>query len=280
MIQIVTDSTSDITPAQAAQREGLRVVPMKTLFGQREYLDGVELTAADFYDKLAASDELPHTSQPTPHQFEQVFREILAAGDQALCLTISAKLSGTRQSAEIARDACGGAGVAVVDSDTTILGLRLLVDRALQLREEGLTLDELAGVIARERERVRIFALVDTLEYLQKGGRLSKTVAFTGALLGIKPIVGLVGGQIQLFGKARGRQRGFAAVFDQIDKDGGIDLSRPVWLGYTGAREPFLPFAELARGMLPGVRLGESPVGSTVGAHVGPGAAAIAYFRK
>lgn len=279
MIQIVTDSTSDITPVQARER-GLRVVPLKTIFGQREYLDGVELTAADFYDQLAASDELPHTSQPTPYQFEQVFREILANGDQVLCVVISGKLSGTCQSAEIAREACGGADIAVVDSNTTILGLRLLVDRALQLRDRGLGLAELADALARERERIRIFALVDTLEYLHKGGRLSKTAAFTGTLLGIKPIIGLKDGGLGVFGKARGRQRGFEAVFAQVERDGGIDLTRPVWLGYTGSREAFVPFAALAQRKLPAIALGESPVGSTVGAHVGPGAAAIAYFSK
>ena len=202
-VRIIVDSTADLIP-QVRQR--LTVVPLTVCFGQQEYIDGVTITHKEFYEKLVESDVLPTTSQATPAAFAQVFAQTERAGDSAVVLTISSKLSGTYQSAMIA--AGDYDNIYVVDSGSAAIGVGILAELALQLADGGMCAREIARQLEEEKKKVRIVAMVDTLEYLKRGGRISKTVAFAGELLNIKPVLSVVDGEITMLGKARGSKQG------------------------------------------------------------------------
>lgn len=276
-VKIIVDSTADMIP-QAASR--VKTVPLTIRFGEEEYVSGVDIDAKIFYEKLIESDVLPTTSQPTPFVFTRAFREVAEAGDTAVCITVSSKLSGTYQSATIAAAEFPGQ-VFVVDSRTVAIGSGILAEQALRLADSGMRAGELAAALLREREKVRVLALVDTLEYLKKGGRISPTVAFAGNLLNIKPVITVDGGEVRLLGKARGSRQGNNLLVQEIGKAGGVDFSKPVMLGYTGLSDAMLQKYIRDSAALWEGRAEELPiciVGSVVGTHVGPGAVAAAFF--
>ena len=193
-IRIITDSTSDFTRAEAAQL-GLEIVPLKTRFGDEEYIDGVTISPKEFYEKLIEGDVLPTTSQPSPSEFEEVYDRVLGPEDEAVVITISAELSGTCQSALIAAEKYEGR-VYVVDSRSASIGTQILVRRALELAPGAKGAAELAHQLTQEREKVCVIALLDTLEYLKRGGRISPAVAFAGGVLAIKPVVSIQDGAV------------------------------------------------------------------------------------
>ena len=276
-IQIVIDSTTDL-PAQAAEQ--VKIVPLTIHFGEQQYVSGVDIDARSFYEKLVESDVLPTTSQPTPAAFADVFQAAVAAGDEVVCITISSKLSGTYQSASIAAMDFPGK-VFVVDSRTVTLGCGILTQYALDLAKQGISARELAERVEKKREKVRLLALLDTLEYLKKGGRISSTVAFAGGLLNIKPVICVAEGEVKLLGKARGSRQGSNLLVQQIEKAGGVDFDLPVLLGYTGLSDAMLKkymedSAQLWQGRVDSLPV--SIVGSVVGTHAGPGAVAVAFF--
>ena len=276
-IQIVIDSTTDL-PAQAAEQ--VKIVPLTIHFGEQQYVSGVDIDARSFYEKLVESDVLPTTSQPTPAAFADVFQAAVEAGDEVVCITISSKLSGTFQSASIAAMDFPGK-VFVVDSRTVTLGCGILTQYALDLAKQGISARELAQRVEKKREKVRLLALLDTLEYLKKGGRISSTVAFAGGLLNIKPVICVAEGEVKLLGKARGSRQGSNLLVQQIEKAGGVDFDLPVLLGYTGLSDAMLKkymedSAQLWQGRVDSLPV--SIVGSVVGTHAGPGAVAVAFF--
>lgn len=277
-IRIVTDSTADITTDEAG-RLGISVVALKTVFDDGVYRDGIDLTPEDFYRKQAASKNLPTTTQPTPHDFEELFRQALSQGEQVVAILISGVLSGTVQSALIAKQNCGDGDISVIDSGTTTIGLRILVDLAIQMRDRGAAAADIVETVEREKNRVSLYAVVDTLEYLKKGGRLSRTAALAGTLLDVKPLIALREGVLGVKSKVRGLRNAQKEVL-KIASAEGIDMDRPVCIGYTGDRNGFEPFRLLAEEALGGKRPLVSTIGSVIGTHVGPGAAAIAYFVK
>jgi len=276
-VKIVVDSTADMAPQLARQ---VKIVPLTVRFGDREYVSGVDIDGKKFYEMLVESDELPTTSQPTPFAFEQAYREALEEADQVVCITCSGALSGTNQSANIAAEEFPGK-VFVVDSRTIAISLGILVEYAQGLVEQGMGAEEIAEKLLQQREKVRLLALVDTLEYLKKGGRVSATVAFAGGLLNIKPVITIADGAVQVLGKARGSKQGNNLLVQEIRKAGGVDFSKPVMLGYTGLSDALLQkyIADSAQ-LWEGKRenLPVSIVGSVVGTHVGPGAVAVAFF--
>ncbi len=277
-VKIIVDSTADMTEAVKAQT---CVVPLTVCFGQEEFIDGVTIDHKMFYEKLVECDVLPTTSQATPVAFEEVFREITAAGDSGVVLTISSHLSGTYQSATIAAEEYPN--IYVVDSHSTAIGAGILAELALKLAQSGMGAEEIAKQLMEQRDKVCIVAMLDTLEYLKKGGRISKAVAFAGGLLSIKPVISLEDGEIKILGKARGSKQGNNLLVQEIEKTGGVDFGKPLLLGYTGLSDALLQkYIEDSSALWKdGTQsLRYVTIGSVVGTHAGPGAIAVAFFRK
>ena len=276
-IKIIVDSTADMTPETTAR---VGIVPLTVHFGETEYISGVDITPQTFYEMLVESDVLPTTSQATPFAFADAFEKAVEEGFEVVCLTCAAKLSGTYQSAVIAAADFPGK-VHVVDSGTIAIGLGILTEYALQLLDRGLSAEEIVWKLMQKREKICLLALVDTLEYLKKGGRISSTVAFAGSLLNIKPVLTIAGGEIKLLGKARGSRQGNNLLVQEIRNAGGVDFRKPLMLGYTGLSDALLQkyivdSAALWEGNCENLPV--SIVGSVVGTHVGPGAVAVAFF--
>ena len=274
-VRIVVDSTCDLVPAL---RERVAVAHLTVHFGDEEYVDGVDLTAQDFYEKLASSKVMPSTSQATPFAFGELFEEAVNAGDEVVCITCSSRLSGTFQSAEIAADDYPGK-VFVVDTMNIALSSAIMAEYALRLVDEGKTAGEISDELYAVRDKARLFAVVDTLEYLQRGGRVSKTVAIAGGLLAIKPIIGIVDGKVEMVGKARGNKAANRLMNQEVEKL-GVDLTKPVLLGYTGADDSLLKKYIAECGEFWPADTKTMVVSGVVGAHAGPGAVAVAFFAK
>ena len=274
-VRIIIDSTADNIPSV---RERCITVPLTVHFGDTEYIDGVTISHQEFYKKLVSSDVLPTTSQPTPDAFSKAYRSVVDSGDQAVVITISSQLSGTYQSASIAAMDFEG-DVFVVDSLSAALGNGILAEYALQLADQGLSAQEIADTLTRERENVCLIALVDTLEYLKKGGRVSKSVAFAGELLSIKPIISLPGGKVEVISKARGTKQAQMNLDKEIQSAGGIDPTKPFITGYTGISS--LPLEHyLENSTLWPASIGRTFISSAIGTHAGPGAIAVAFFKN
>ena len=276
--RIIVDSTTDLMPEARAR---VSVVPLTVHFGDEEFIDGVTIDHKTFYEKLVETDVHPTTSQATPAGFMEAYEKAKQAGESAVVITLSSKLSGTYQSAVIA--AGDYENIYVVDSGSVAIGGGILVELALRLLDQGLEAPEIAAQLEAEKEKVRIVALLDTLEYLKKGGRISKTVAFAGAVLNIKPVVSVTDGEIQMLGKARGSRMGNNLLVQEIEKAGGVDFSKPVLLGYTGLSDAVLlkyieDSRQLWEGGLDQVRY--TSIGSVIGTHAGPGAIAVAFFKN
>ena len=276
-IKIITDSASDMI---YGDREGVSFQPLSVYFGGQEYLDGVTLSHKEFYEKLIESDQLPTTSQVPPAKFEEAYRKIREDGDQAIVITISSKLSGTYQSAVIAAEDYEDC-IYVVDSLNVTIGEQVLIDYAIRLRDQGMAIADIVAELNREKEHIHLIALLDTLEYLKKGGRISAATAFAGTLLSMKPVISIQEGEVQLMGKARGSKQGNNLLVQYIEKNGGIDYSRPFHLGYTGLNDDLLQkfikdSAALWEGKVDSLPI--ASVGSAIGTHSGPGAIAVAFF--
>ena len=277
-IRIITDSACDLLPPC---RPEVTVLPMDITFGAETYQDGVNLTHHQFYEKLIEGDDLPTTSQISPARFEEAFRQAAEAGETVVAIVLSAKLSGTYQSACIAAEEFPGK-VFVVDSANATIGERILVERAVELMDAGLEAAAIAERLEEEKRDIRLVALLDTLEYLKRGGRVSASVALVGGLLAIKPVVAVQDGEVVVLGKARGSKNGNNLLVQEIQKT-GVAFSRPYRLGYAGLDDGLLKkyiadSAALWTEHADHLPLGT--VGGTIGTHVGPGAIAVAFFQK
>ena len=277
-VRIIIDSTTDLAPELRGQVE---IVPLTVSFGTEEYIDGVTITHEEFYSKLIESDVLPTTSQATPAAFAEVFEEVAAAGDSAVVITVASQLSGTCQSARIAAEDYDN--IYVVDSGSVTLGAGILAEYALRCARSGMTAAEIAGLLEKKKEDICLIAMLDTLEYLKKGGRISAAVAFAGGLLNIKPVVNVKDGVINMLGKARGSKQGNNLLVQEIEKTGGIDFDMPILLGYSGLSDALLKkyitdSAPLWENGIDTLRY--TSIGSVVGTHAGPGAIAAAFFHK
>lgn len=256
-------------------------MPLTVHFGEAEYLDGVTIDHKTFYEKLVESDVLPTTSQATPDSFIKEFQKIKEDGDSAVVITISSKLSGTYQSAVIAAEDFDN--IYIVDSGSAAIGSGILAERALKLADDGMNAREIAEKLNEEKEKIVIIALFDTLEYLKKGGRISKTAAFAGSVLNIKPVLSVIDGEITVLGKARGSKMGNNLLVQEIEKVGGVDFEKPVLLGFTGLSDALLlKYIEDSKYLwekgLKDIRY--TAIGSVIGTHAGPGAIAAAFFKK
>ena len=278
-VRIITDSASDISQAEA-NHLGIDVLPLKTIFGQEEFLDGVTLDHVTFYNKLIESDVLP--SQLSPFDYEQKFREAVEQGDDVVCIALSSKLSGCYQSASIAAEEFPGK-IVVVDSRSVAIGERILVQIALKARDEGKSAPEIGALLEEHIQKLRLIALVDTLEYLKRGGRVSSAAAFAGTLLGIKPVIAVEDGAVSILDKARGSKNGNNMLMTLVEKNGGINFDLPFALAYSGLDDSMLQKYISDSASLYEEKADHLPVctiGSTIGTHVGPGAIAVAFFSN
>ena len=275
-IHIIVDSASDITDQP---REDITVLPMTISFGSAQYYDGVDLSHQKFYEKLIESDELPTTSQITPYEFETAIKNVLSEETAIIIITMSSKLSGTYQSACIAASEFDK-NVYVVDSDNVTVGERALIEYAIRLKDHGMDAASIVETLNSEKKNIRLVALLDTLEYLKKGGRVGKAAAFAGGILSIKPVIAIEDGEVAFLGKARGSKQGNNFLAQKI-KECGIDSSKPYFLGYTGLNDTLLQkYIEDSKELWQdhAENLAISTVGGTIGTHVGPGAIGVAFF--
>ena len=280
-VKFIVDSAADILPEECA-RLGLTHLPMKVIFGDTEYADAVDMTHQEFYEKLVESDVMPTTCQIPPAEFEEAYRQVTSEGDTAVVVTVSGKLSGTYQSATIAAEDFDGK-VFVVDSRSVSLGQRILIQHGLKLAEQGFEAADIARMLEFQREKVRVMALLDTLEYLKKGGRISSTVALAGTLLSIKPVIGIDDGAVAMIGKAQGSKQGNNLLRLLVEQCGGINFDMPFCLAYSGLSDAMLKkyiadSAELWQGKTEIMPV--ATVGCAIGAHAGPGAVAVAFFEN
>lgn len=278
-VKIIVDSTCDFSKIVKEQIE--HIVPLTIRFGDEEYIDGVTMDYKKFYEKLVESDDMPTTSQATPADFAEYFDKVRANGDSAVVITISSKLSGTYQSASIA--AMDYDDIYVVDSTSVTISAGILAQYALKLAENGMSAKEIASTLNEKKKDVVLVAMLDTLEYLKKGGRISAAAAFAGGVLNIKPVISIDNGEIITLGKARGVKQGNALLQQEIKKAGGIDFEQPLLLGYTGLSDDMLQnFIADSKDMweIDSSALNFSPVGAVIGTHAGPGAIAVAFFKK
>lgn len=276
--KIIVDSTADVR--QVIKNE-IKAVPLSIRFGTEEYIDGQTITKEEFYEKLIESDVLPTTSQATPYAFSEAYEEITKNGDEAVVITISSKLSGTYQSASIAATDYEGK-VYVVDSENAAIATGILAEYALQLANHGLCAKEIYETLEKEKGNLVILAMLNTLEYLKKGGRISATVAFAGEMFSIKPVITINNGEISVLGKARGSKQANNFLKKQIQAN-IPDFNKPILLGYTGTNDDLLKKYIKDSTDIWGAyknQLDAELISGVIGTHVGPGAIAVAYFKK
>lgn len=279
MIRIITDSSSDLSLKRARELE-VEMVPLRLHFGQESYRSLIDISNETFYRRLAESETLPTTAQTTPGEFERIFQEYIDQGDEIICLFISSKMSGTFQSALVAREMVGAEKIHVVDTQTVTFALALLVEEAVKLRAHGtLTAKEIAARIQELVPRTYLWAVVENLEYLKRGGRLSPSSAWVAGVLGICPVITIKNGLVETAGKARGKQSAFKLIDGLIQK---LEISSDydVTLGHTNSPKALEAFENHFREHLKKRNVHRCEIGSTVGTHVGPGACGIAYIAK
>lgn len=280
-IKLLVDSASDIS-LEEANAMGIDMIPMTISFDEEEYRDGVDLTKREFFEKLIESRELPKTSQINMFQFEERMRELTADGSEVVAVTLSSKLSGTYTNAVQAAEAFDGK-VHVLDSLNASAGERILVQHALRLIKKGLTAQEVVHQLEEVRGRIRFIALLDTLEYLQKGGRVSAITAMTGTALHIKPVISVTDGEVKSIGKAIGSKKGNNLLMQTISKCGGIDFDMPYEAVFSGLEDSLLQKYLQDSAALWQDEAEHVPsccIGSTIGTHIGPGAIGVAFFAK
>ena len=278
-IRIVTDSSSDFDPA-VAKRRNVEIVSMPIQFGKATFLDGKTISSEVFYKLLKEGKENPSTSQPTPTDFLKVFESAKAAGDQVVAVLLSSVLSGTIQSAMIAKGMCDYDEIYIVDSLSATAGIQILVNYACKLRDSGLKAADIAAQLEQIKGRIRIFAVIDTLEYLRRGGRISTLQAGLGTVTKLKPVIAVRDGAVAITGKAFGTGAAVKQLLKLI-ADHPVDDAFPSYFLYTDdkTREELLLPKLRELGTLP-QRLHDACIGATIGTHIGPGALGIAYIEQ
>ena len=272
-VKIVSDSTADI-PDALAESMDITIVPAYVLLGDESYREGVDLTRNEFYDRLQSGTRLPSTSQPTPGDFAEALTPLVAAGHQAVCITVPKGLSGTYNSAAQAAQQFDAGAVTVIDANTASVGHLLQVIAAAEdAARPGATAESVAAAAGARAEQGCAYCVVDTLEYLQKGGRIGKAQAFMGSLLKVKPILKVADGEVLPVDRPRNLRRALARLAELTRANGAASK---LAIAYTTDDQP----AEDLQGMLSDVAAPENcylvQIGSAIGTHVGPGAVAVA----
>jgi len=279
-VAIVTDSTADI-PLEVRQQLDITMVPLKVIMGSETYLDNLELTPAQFYAKLTSSSELAKSSQPSPSEFFDVFKKLTDQGKTVVCISLSSVLSGTYQSAMIAKSMLDDdADVTIIDSRSASYGYGLLVVAAAKLAREGADKARIVDEVNRLRGSMKLYFLVDTLEYLQKGGRIGKASALIGTLLNIKPILSIDDeGYVYSFEKARGQKRAFGRIAELLEEDFKNDPVQLVIAKTPGFEAGLAELSELLKSKLNVAHYLETEIGPVIGTHAGPGTLGLFVTR-
>lgn len=281
MVKILVDSSSDID-AKEAKQLGIEMLSMEITFGDTTYLDGVNLSHKEFFEKLIESAELPKTSQINEFRFNEAFEKLTKNGDEVIAIVLSSKLSNTYNSAVQASKNYNGK-VFVIDSLNACIGERLLIQYALRLVKQNLSAEEIVKELEDKKTKIKLLAVLGTLKYLRKGGRISTIAAFTGELFSIKPVIAVINGEVKLVGKAVGSKKSNNLLNQEIAKCGGVDFDMPYCVAYSGLSDVLLQ-----KYLADNVHLWQDKtdniptymIGSTIGTHVGPDAIAVAFFAK
>ena len=273
-VHIVTDSTADLAK-ELVNQYNISVVPLKVFFGSESFLDGVELNSDEFFTRLAGSKELPTTSQPSPAEFTKVYQPWVEKKSDIISIHISAQMSGTLQSAQLAKKMLNYEGLEVVDSRAVSVVLGMMVLAAARAAEAGLTRPQIMKLIQDIMTDYQVYYMVDTLEYLQRGGRIGRAQAFLGTILNVKPILTIHEGFVHPYEKTRGRKKALNRLVQIISESYG-DTPLFCYLTHGSDWEGLRAIQELVKTKLNCVEMLESRLGSVVGTHVGPGLAGLA----
>lgn len=278
MIRILVDSSSDYTQKEIKEKD-LWMVPLQVAFEEKVYMDGITILKDEFYDKLISYDWFPKTSQPSPQAFLDYFEKAKEAGDTVLCILLSSALSGTYQSALLAKNMVEYDSIYLVDSLSATAGVRILVSTAQYLIQEGKKVEEIVEILESIKGKIRIFAAVDTLEYLCKGGRVSKTAAAIGEMTNIKPVITVnQEGKVEVIGKRLGINKTISYILKKLEES-QPDLNYPFYTLYTYGTE------NLDK-LIHRLEKEEYPIyhhlqlGAVIGTHIGPNAFGICYIEK
>lgn len=280
-ILLITDSAADYTP-QELKEKNIICVPLSVSFGDEPFPGGPDADTDGFYKRLTIADVFPKTSQPSPEQYMAHFEQARKNGDTVICVTISSELSGTYQCASIARELSGYDKIFIIDSLTASIPQRIIVDFIHSMIGSGYKPEEIVAAAELFKRRVKVLAMVDTLEYLYKGGRLSATQAFIGGALNMKPLVTVTeDGKVSAFGKAMGKCRAFKTILSKLELSPPDDKTPVVFL-YSYDRENCIEFKKKFISRFPNVKYEEAfvNIGPVIGAHIGIGAVGIAYVER
>ena len=276
-VRIITDSSADLRMGLGAE---IPFVPLTINFGEEEFVDNVTMSRREFYEHLQVCRELHKTSQPTPDAFAQEYQKAVDAGEKVVVLTISSKLSGTFQSANIAAMDFPGQ-VYVVDTRSAAIGVGVLAEYANGLAKQGMSAEEIVAKLETEKHNVVLLAALDTLDYLVRGGRLSKAAGIAGGLLNIKPVITLENGEIIVAGKARGTKQANVMMNKGVAGVGGVDTTKPMLFGFTGLSDDLLQkYLSESAAVYGDAQLDSTLISGAIGTHVGPGAYAVAFFKN
>lgn len=278
-VKIMIDSASDINKEEA-EKLGFLFMPIQVRLDEEEYFDGIDLQPAEFYEKLVSSKDMPQTSLINSYRWNEAFEDATKNGDEVIAITLSSKISGTYESAVEAAKSFNGK-VIVIDSLNAALGERLLGLYALELAKQNLSASEIAEKLNVKKLKIKLYAVIDTLKYLKKGGRISAATAFFGEMLSIKPIVSVIDGKVEVIGKAKGNKKGNQYLISKVDEVGGIDFDMPYGLLYSGNDKSNInKFTEECEYLFANIKPGLFCLGCTIGTHIGPGAVGLAFFTK
>lgn len=275
-LKIITDSTSDITLTRGKEL-GIEILPLKVRFDGVEYADGVDITHAQFYAKMRSSKDLPVTSQVNPAEFVAAFEQ--ANGEDILVITLASQISGTYQSACIAKEQLERENIYIVDSGSAAIGEASLVLAAVEMRNNGHSAQEIRDRLEEIKGKITLMLAIDNLTYLQKGGRLSTAGAMLGGLLSIKPVVEVKRGELGVISKARGFKNALSWIVEEA-KRRGVDGQFPIAFAHSDSEALCLEFAKAATEQLKGSDQFQQQIGVVLGTHTGPGCVALMFYEK
>jgi DegV family protein with EDD domain len=274
VVRIVTDSTADLT-AEQQQAAGITVVPLNVHFGDQVFRDHVDLSTDEFFRRLKASPQLPRTSQPSVGAFEEAFRKLREGGDEIVSVHLSSKVSGTYNSALMAAQSVGEGKIDVVDSLSTSMALGFMALEGAKLARAGRDRQTVSECLRGLVPKARVICVVDTLTYLERGGRIGKARALLGSLLNVKPILQLKDGEVVPLGRARGRPQALNRLVELLERDGKVSQ---LAIMHGAARADAEQLRERVASTYPGVDIQLTEIGAVLGTHTGPGVIGFTYL--